>query len=160
MPHGLSRCTMRVALRPLEDAPVHGLRAPAEADVPALGRLLYCAYLGTVDFEEETIEQATEEVRKTFRGDYGPFDPGCSTVCERAGDMLCATLVTHWQARPFVAFTMTDASAKRQGLARACMIRSMNRLLAAGEHELRLVVTLANAPARSLYDSLGFAIED
>ena len=55
---------------------------------------------------------------------------------------------------------MTEPNSKRTGLARACMMAAMSRLHAAGEHELHLVVTLANLPAFNLYTSLGFVVED
>ena len=47
----------------------------------------------------------------------------------------------------------------RQGLARATLERSMRTLYRDGERELWLVVTLANAPARRLYESLSFVVE-
>lgn len=80
-----------------------------------------------------------------------------SNVIEREGVLASATLVIRWQDQPLVAFTMTDARFKRQGLGRACMLSAMQQLHAAGETELDLFVTLANSEAVGLYRSLGFA---
>jgi GNAT superfamily N-acetyltransferase len=134
-------------------------RCPTRGDVQALGQLLYRAYRGTVDDEGETEEQAVGEIEKMYRGGYGPFDPAHSSVAERDGRVVSATLVTRWQGRPFVAFTMTDPSFARQGLAKATLARSMRLLQQGGERELRLVVTLENEPARALYESMFFALE-
>jgi ribosomal protein S18 acetylase RimI-like enzyme len=128
-------------------------------DAPALGALMYRAYLDTVDYDGETPEQAAAEVTKTIEGEYGLFIPDCSKVFGRAGSLLSATLVTRFQDRPFVAFTLTDPAFTGQGLARACMQAAMFELFAQGERELRLVVTLANEPAVRLYTGLGFHME-
>ncbi len=100
-----------------------------------------------------------EEVRKTFAGGYGPFMWSASRVIERGGMLVSAALLTRWQDRPFVAFSMTRAEFKRQGLARACLESAVQALLRAGEQELRLVSTVANAPAMALYKSLGFVVQ-
>ena len=139
---------------------IDGLRLPSYADVQQLASLMYSAYRGTIDDEGESEADALLEVQKTYAGAYGSFVPSCSAVVERGNRLLSATLVTRWQDQPFVAFSMTEPNSKRTGLARACMMAAMSRLHAAGEHELHLVVTLANLPAFNLYTSLGFVVED
>ena len=136
-----------------------GLRPPNNPDISELGRLLLAAYRGTVDDEGEGEAEALAEIQKTFAGEYGAFIPECSRVVEREGRLVSATLITRWQERPFVAFSVTDPGYKRSGLARACMVAAMQCLCTAGESELRLVVTLANTPAVNLYISLGFIQE-
>lgn len=136
-----------------------GVRAIVAADEAGLGELLHRAYAGTIDDEGESLEQACAEVRKTFEGAYGEFNRECSIVVEREGRVVSATLITRYQDRPFVAFSFTDPAFKNQGLARACMVAAMGALRAQGEREVRLVVTVANAPAVALYRRLGFAFE-
>lgn len=159
LPADHRRSDMRAVLQERPDVDVHGLRSPARADIEALGQLMYRAYLGTIDYEGETPEQSVEEIHGTHRGDYGPFDPVHSSVAERAGRLVSATLITRWQGRPFVAFTMTDPGSARQGLARATLERSMRLLHQDGERELRLAVTLENEPARTLYETMSFGLE-
>ncbi|MBL8360409.1 MAG: GNAT family N-acetyltransferase [Rubrivivax sp.] len=136
-----------------------GIRAFEPDDVPALGALMHRAYLDTIDHDGETPEQAAAEIVKTVEGAYGAFLPSCSMLAVRDGAIVSATLVTRCQDRPFVAFTFTDPAHAGRGLARACLQASMGELHAQGERELRLVVTLANAPAVALYTRLGFEIE-
>lgn len=160
MPHDLPRRYMVAPLVEQALAACSGLRAPVGADMPALGSLLYHAYRDTVDYEGEDEPMALAEVRKTFTGEYGAFVPECSRVVDRDGVLVSATLVTRWQERPFIAHTMTLPQHTRSGLARACMVAAMQCLRATGEAELRLVVTLANTAARSLYESLGFVVQE
>ena len=118
------------------------------------------AYVGTVDYDEgETEADALIEVQATISGEKGPFLREASWVIQRDGQLLCATLVIRWRELPFIAFTMTSSSHKRQGLAKACMSNAMRALLASGETKVRLLVTESNLPAVALYRSLGFAFE-
>ena len=131
-------------------------RRPRPEDERQLAELMLAAYEGTVDEEEETIEQAVDEIRKTFAGEHGPYLPDCSRVVERDGRIVSATLVTAWQERPFVAFAMTALAFKRRGIARASMVNTMQDVSASGKGLLSLVVTVENRPAFDLYRSLGF----
>ena len=156
----LPRRCLRAVLAPMPRLPISGLRAPTTADVGALARLMLAAYAGSVDDEGEDEADALVEVRKTFGGDHGAFDPASSKLVTRADELLHASLITRRQGRPFVAFTMTAPAARRAGLARACLISAMQDLCEQGETELRLAVTLANLPALTLYESLGFVAQD
>lgn len=151
---------MRAPLASQPQPGLAGLRVPSVDDIAALGALMFAAYRGTVDDEGESEALALAEIRKTYAGEYGVFVSTCSRVVEREGRLVSATLITRWQERPFVAFSMTDPVCKRTGLARACMVGAMHCLHATGESELRLVVTLANTPALKLYSGLGFAVEE
>lgn len=136
-----------------------GARAPTAADADALARAMLDAYRGTIDDEGETIDDARAVVRQLFEGEFGAMAWAASEVVERDGQLVSATLLTRWQERPFVAFTLTVPGHQRRGLARAGMQRAISRLAAAGETELRLVVTQGNTRAEALYESLGFRPE-
>jgi GNAT superfamily N-acetyltransferase len=151
---------MRTRLTAAVLRPVHGLRPPQLSDAEALGSLMSCAYRSTIDYEGESEAEAIGEIERTFAGEHGAFSWSCSRLIERNGVPVSATLVTHWQHRPLVAFTMTHPDHKGKGLAQACMASAMQALFAAGEFELRLVVTLENSPAVALYRSLGFVPEE
>jgi len=150
---------MRAILRPVFAPEVAGIRHPTQTDERALAALMMSAYVGTIDYEGEDEADALMEVHKTLSGDKGPFLWSASNVIDHAGSLLCATLVVRWQGQPLVAFTMTSAPFKRQGLARACMLCSMHQLQTDGERELTLFVTLANTEAVALYESLGFTLQ-
>ena len=146
-----------VVSRPVPADPL--ARAPRPEDADALAALMVEAYRGTIDDEGETPDDAREAVQDLFDGDFGALQWAVSEVTERDGCLVAATLITHWQDRPFVAFTMTAPGHQRLGLARAGLVRVCNRLAAAGETVLRLMVTQGNTRAEALYESLGFQPE-
>lgn len=130
-------------------------------DVPDLAALMLDAYAGTVDFEAgATLGDATAELQALLRGEYGTFLPEFSRVAEVQGHLVGAVLVTRWgpDALPFVAFTMTAAKAKGQGIARQTMTAVLVALQQAGEGAIQLVVMADNTPAVRLYGSLGFRV--
>ena len=118
MPHIHSRRRFRLELKPIPSRALDGMRTPTPADENDLASLMYHAYLGTIDYEGEDEAQTLAEVRHTFAGDYGSFLWTASRVIEREGMLASAALITRWQERPFVAFSMTHPQFKRMGLAR------------------------------------------
>jgi GNAT superfamily N-acetyltransferase len=131
-------------------------RCPTLLDQESLGRLMYEAYRGTIDDAGETPDDAQTEIAKFFAGGYGPLLLECSEVTLREGEIVASTLVTIWKDTPLLAMSMTHPQWKRQGLARASMLRVLNALHAYGIKEVFLAVTDGN-PAEALYRSLGFA---
>jgi ribosomal protein S18 acetylase RimI-like enzyme len=140
------------------DDPPPGLRTMTRADIPALGRLFYAAYLGTVDYEGESEADAEDVARATFDGEFGDFVEDASFVVERDGDIVSASFITTWQAEPLLAFAVTAPPWKGRRLAQHCTSAAMRALAARGDRTLHLFVTATNAPARALYERMGFAI--
>jgi ribosomal protein S18 acetylase RimI-like enzyme len=133
-----------------------GLRPMSRSDAPALGRLFPAAYLGTVDYEGESVEDAIAVVAGAFDGEYGELIASASMLLEQDGQPLSASVVTTWRGRPLLAFAVTHPDRKNEGLSRICTTSAMQALALAGYRELDLFVTAANAPARALYRRLGF----
>ena len=105
---------------------------------------MFAAYHGTIDYTGESVEAAIEEVRKTFAGAYGQFLPQHSSVVERDGILVAASLVTRPDVVPLLVFAMTAPSWKRLGMARAAIGNAMQDLFEAGETQLQLVVNAKN----------------
>lgn len=143
------------------EAPGHGTpRRVRTSDKEALAILLFAAYRGTIDDEGDTLADALAEIEKTWSGAYGRFLPECSFVIEQGEFLASACLVSFFEPHdaPLVVFLMTRPEAKRQGLARRVLKRSMEALAADGYARLTLVVTDGNDPAQRLYASLGFSV--
>jgi GNAT superfamily N-acetyltransferase len=138
--------------------PDPGARRITDADGAALAMLMLNAYRGSVDDGGEGPDEAASEVRKLYDGDFGALDFQTSEVIEREGEVVAATIVTEYEGVPLLAFSMTAPAWKRRGLARAGLVRTINRVRAAGRREVFLAVTATNTPALRLYESLGFVV--
>lgn len=134
-------------------------RPPTPDDAEALAVLMHEAYRDTIDDEGESLDDSRAVVQQLFAGDFGAPLWAVSEVTERAGRVVSATLLTVWEDRPFVAFMLTAPRHQGRGLARAGLLRAINRLAAGDETVVRLVVTQGNAPAERLYERLGFLPE-
>ncbi len=159
----------RYMLAKLHESPrakLVGTCDPAKAGLAALTKLMFAAYRGrSIDYEGRLSDAALTdfchaEMYKTLTGEYGALMTHSSQIVMRNNEIVHATLVTRWENRPFVVYAMTAPAVRRIGIARACLTNAMQDLLAKGESELGLMVTLANLPARTLYESLGFVVQD
>lgn len=117
---------------------------------------MLAAYRGSIDDAGETLDDARRELAKTLSGGYGRFDFEASEAVERVGNIVSATLVTHDEGLPMIAFSLTHPAWRRLGLARAGLQRAMDRLARAGHERVQLAVTCGNTPAERLHESLGF----
>jgi GNAT superfamily N-acetyltransferase len=147
--------------RPCADDP--GCRPPRPADAQALAALFHAAWRGTVDDEGETLADWQARVAQYLAGEFGLPMWAVSEVCAEpasAGTALqSAVLVGLWHQQPLVVFVATAPGRRRQGLARAGLTRTLNRLAAGDEAFARLVLTEGNSAAMDLYESLGFRPE-
>lgn len=147
---------MRLALTPRRIARIKGTRAPSAGDREALADLMLDAYRGTIDDEDETLEDAIAEVDRTFAGEYGDFLGVCSRVVEREQQLASACLITLFEGKPWLSVSMTRPRWKRHGFARGLLNESLNLLAAARYQEIGLIVTEGNSATEALYRSLGF----
>jgi GNAT superfamily N-acetyltransferase len=131
-------------------------RPVARDDGPALGRLAFVAYRGSVDDHGETEAEHVEDLTATLAGRYGRLLVPASTVVEHGDAALAAAAVfTSWDGMPLLAFCLTDPRRRGRGLATGLITHAARELAAEGHREMHLVVTDGN-PARALYERLGF----
>lgn len=153
----------------LPQASPDGLSPPdvSPAGRDALARLMLDAYRGTPDDAGETLDDAKAEIDRLFAGNYGTFDVAASNVRPADDRIVAATLLTRDKLGPrggtptndpFLAFSMTAADHKRQGLARQGLCVALHSLRARGEQRVHLVVSQNNPAAINLYASLGFTV--
>lgn len=92
------------------------LRQPTEADEAALGALILDAYRGTIDYDDETLEDALKEVRSYLSTANNPL-LDCSWLCFFDGTLTGACLTAFWSKRevPIIAYIMTAAQWKNRG---------------------------------------------
>ena len=117
------------------------------------------AYAGTFDDQGQTRSSYESEAARTVAGGYGPVQWHASLVAEAPeGEAIGATVVTHDRGQLLLAFALVAAAWRNRGLGAALIVRSGNRLAAAGRSEWTLAVTAGN-PAQHLYERLGFHVD-
>jgi ribosomal protein S18 acetylase RimI-like enzyme len=121
-----------------------------------LSVLMYESYQGTIDYEGETLEQCQEEMVGVLDGKYGYFLDSASFLVEDSHGIKSASIVTLYNNKPLLAFSMTRPDAQGKGLAKSLIRRSIETLSKEGHPELYLVVTEGNYAAEKLYQRMGF----
>jgi GNAT superfamily N-acetyltransferase len=153
---------MRAPLRPRPEPPLPEgvvVRAFTPADERPFGDLMADAYAGTIDDPGEPRSSHRAEARRTVAGEYGAVDWGSSLVAVTiAGALVAASVVTDNRGLPLLAFAMTAPGWRNHGLGTALLVRTANRLHAAGHEQWTLAVTVGN-PAQRLYERLGFTVD-
>lgn len=136
---------------PLDDASV---RHPVAEDAEALAGLMLDAYLGTIDYEGEGIEEARDEVAGYLDG-----KPLLELSWLRLADAtpVSACLVA-WSRYgcPIVSYVMTAPHRKSTGLASDLLARSLASLAEAGHGEVLAVITEGNTPSETVFRKAGF----
>jgi ribosomal protein S18 acetylase RimI-like enzyme len=134
------------------------VRHVSPTDGQLLGRLLHAAYLGTIDDEGQSEEEAWQEAAETFMGRYGPMIwRGSFIVLADETRAVSASVVTaNEKLGTLLAFALTHPAYQKKGLASLLIEKSLDGLYAAAIGELSLVVTVGNDGAISLYRKLGF----
>ena len=144
-----------IALGPHADTPepVGFLtRNVAAGDRDDLARLMLDAYVGTIDYEGETINEALDEVDGWFAG---------SAVLEHSyvavvDDRLVSAVLAMWiDDAPFIAIVMTDPASKNAGFGRAVTSCSLSSMANAGHDRGVLYITEGNTASERLFTSLG-----
>lgn len=122
-------------------------------DLDGLARLMLDAYIGTIDYEGETLEDAMEEVRGFLEDGSSLCDR--SFVVEEDGMIVSGVLVSIVEGRPFIGYVMTIPSHKERGLARLVTGVALDRL-ADDDHDLvALYITEGNTASEALFRSMG-----
>ena len=111
------------------------------------------AYAGTIDYEDEGIEDAIEEVRSFLDDDRALLDR--SFLVEDDGTTASAVLVSLYEGRPFIGYVMTLPSYKNQGLAQLLTNTALERLAGDGHQTVVLYITEGNTPSEALFRSVG-----
>jgi RimJ/RimL family protein N-acetyltransferase len=131
------------------------VRRPEPGDAELLAELMLDAYLDTIDYEGESLEEARAEVGRYLAG--SPLLE-CSWLSIADGRPVSASLVSFWSERdcPIVSYVMTAASWKSKGLASALLARSLASLAEAGSNEVRAAITEGNVPSVKIFTRAGF----
>lgn len=151
------RLRMELALTDTLGVPDDGVSActvrPTERD--GLAELLFFAYEGGPDQEEDTVDEAQIEVDRTLDGGYGPFVPEASfLVRDEAGCVACTLVVIHKNV-PLLAHALVHPRAQSRGFGTA-LIRRSAAALATSNHAALTLAVHPDSRARKVYERIGF----
>lgn len=135
------------------------LRAARPTDANALAELMIDAYRGTIDHDDETLEDAIGEVQAYLAGERGGQPLLHVSRLAFAGPHLVgACLAEDWDARQraMIAYVMTRAEWKSLGVGRQMLWAVLQALYEQGHREVRAVITEGNTPSERLFGLMGF----
>jgi len=149
-----------LAVRPDPSAaPVVQTRSARQEDLNALAELMIEAYRGTIDYSGESLAEAVQEVQAFLTGQRGGKALlEASQLSLVDGQLVAACLVAEWDLRsqPLIAYVMTAAHWKKQGLARRVLLATLSALKNAGHHHVRAIITNGNIASEKLFMAIGF----
>ncbi len=135
------------------------LSTMGRGDLEAVAMLMLDAYRGTIDSEGEDLDGARAEVRSFLEtSGVGTARLAESFLARDADGLVAACLVAGWPSRgcPIVSYVITRPDAKGTGLGGAVLGAAVEALAAAGESEVRAIITEGNVPSERLFARLGF----
>jgi GNAT superfamily N-acetyltransferase len=128
------------------------LRSLTPDDRDALAQLMLDAYMGTIDYEGESIVEAREAI-DDWLGDAPLLSHSFGATID--GRVASAALVMILDDAPFISIVMTAPEHKGTGLGRAVVAASLESLRTEHHSTVTLYITEGNAPSERLFASLG-----
>jgi L-amino acid N-acyltransferase YncA len=143
---------------PADVAGLH-LRSARPDDLNDLAELMLDAYRGTIDYDDETLEDSIAEVQAYLDGRRGgsPW-LDASRLGFVEDKLVCACLVGEWRERqrPIISYIMTRADWKGRGVSKQALFAALQALAAQGHDEVLAVITDGNTPSERLFARMGF----
>lgn len=138
------------------------LRALYPTDLEAVAVLMLEAYRGTIDDSGETLADAHDEVYAYLGGQRGGpalLQQSCLGFVNNR--LVAACLVTQGETgqQPLIAYVMTHAAWKNQGIGRAILAATLQALVRSHYPTVSAVITQGNTPSERLFVGLGFQKE-
>ncbi len=135
------------------------IRSVVEEDQELLARLMLDAFVDTIDYEGETLDETRHEVETFMKGSLvGPSILDCSLIAHNSSRILSACLISTWSERdyPWISYVMTAKNVKNQGLGYTVLLEGLSLLLTQGYSAVGAMITSGNIPSERLFTGLGF----
>jgi len=132
------------------------LKSIKQQDITKVAATMLEAYEGTVDQQEETLQEAILEVEKILNDGYGPFIAEASYWIEINDEAAAVICINLWNEKPLITEIYSGKKFLYQGMASTLIRASVATLHRMGYDELVLNVTVENSNALHLFEKLGF----
>lgn len=156
---GKTRIRMTCKLAAQLFSTTYQLKPIKQQDITKVAATMLEAYEGTVDQQEETLQEAILEVEKILNDGYGPFIAEASYWIEMNDEAAAVICINLWNEKPLITEIYTGKKFLHQGMANTLIRASMDKLNRMGYGEMALNVTVENSSALHLYEKLGFVKE-
>ena len=124
----------------------------------SLAELMFSAYVGTIDYDGETPDDARAEIDKYL--DDTEMKPllNCSWLFFAHGRMVSACLISWWASKrcPIVGYVITHPDWKNRGIAAELLQETLQSLSEQNYSLVRAVITEGNVPSERLFSQAGF----
>lgn len=133
------------------------VRPPTAEDAAGLADLMMSAYVGTIDYDGETLDQAVTEVAGWYAKESYP---STSLVAIHDHEIVAAILNRLWdpEGTVLIGYVMTASEWKKRGLARALLDQSLLLIFDDGHDEVFAWITNGNVPSETIFLGAGFEV--
>lgn len=121
-------------------------------DLEALAHLMLESYRGTIDYEDEDLDDARAEVRSYLEAGQPMLEHSLVGLVD--GEIVSAVLVSSVDGLPFISFVMTLPEHKGRGWGGRLVRSALASLAGAGHEKVVLYITEGNLPSEALFGSL------
>lgn len=139
-------------LSPTLSPPDLAVRRIVLSDLDGLAGLMLEAYRGTIDFDDETYDDAVTEVQSFF-DDKPSLEH--SYLALDGDEAASAVLVSIFDGEPFIGYVMTAPRHKNQQVGRHLVRLAMASLGDEGHTRIALYITEGNTPSERLFAGVG-----
>lgn len=138
------------------------VRGDISFNLETMANLMISAYEGTVDYDDESLQDALAEVQSYL--EVGEVQPllACSWLFFLSGTLASACLVSQRAGgqNPLIANIMTGGVWKNQGLAKIVLAASLDSLGNAGFSQVVAFIAEGNGHSERLFRGFGFKAEN
>lgn len=135
--------------------PSYEVRPVTGDDRLELADLMMDAYMGTIDYDGETPEQAVEEIDGYLKTEA---HLEVSRAAVSGGVIQTAVLMSRIAGAPLVGYVMTRAAVKGQGLASALLDIATEAVWANGASEISAFITEGNLSSEAIFHKAGYEV--
>ncbi len=128
------------------------VRLVSASDHEALAELMLAAYIGTIDYDGEDLDDAMAEVTSFLSAAPSLRHSVIAQICD---EVVSAALVAETDDLPLIAYVMTRAGHTSRGLGRLVVDSALELLASDGHQAVELFITDGNTPSERLFRSLG-----